>query len=148
MQIGIIYRCAVESRRRAQKFFQGPDGGFPNFKRKRRDRDSCAANRANNNIRAGGQYIALPKAGRVRIKKHGGAPGCCRLKSCTAIRESSGKRFASVLYEYGGTVEPAGMHNAVGLDLSMKEHCISSGGRHGEHPRQCRRARGNARNAV
>jgi putative transposase len=73
-----------------KSFFQGPDAGFPNFKRKRRGRDSCAANCADDNIRLAGQYAALPKAGRVRIKKHGGEPDYYRLKSCTAGRETSG----------------------------------------------------------
>ncbi|MDR1541160.1 MAG: hypothetical protein LBU32_24830 [Clostridiales bacterium] len=87
-----------------KSFFQGPDAGFPNFKRMRRGRGSCAANCADDNIRLAGQYAALPEAGRVRIKKHGGEPDYYKLKSCAASREPSGKHFASAPYEYGGAV--------------------------------------------
>jgi putative transposase len=83
-------------------FFQRPEVGFPDFKRKHRDRDSYTANCANNNISLAGQYIAHPKAGRVRIKKHRGAPDHYKLKSCTAGQESSEKHFTSVLMDIAG----------------------------------------------
>ena len=123
-----------------QNFFSNPQTGFPRFKSKRGSKQSYTTNCVNGNIRLTVGHLRLPKVGEVRIKQHRKIPAHYVLKSVTVSRTSTGKYFASLLFEYEQAVVPAEMRRAVGLDFSMKELYVDSEGREPEYNRYYRRS--------
>ena len=84
-----------------QRFFADPKKhGFPRFKAKHHSRRSYTTNVVNGNIRIEDKKLRLPKLGLVRMRQHRPIPEGWKLKSVTVSRESNGKYFASLLYEY------------------------------------------------
>ena len=84
-----------------RNFFRDPKNvGFPRFKSKHGSRASYTTNVVNGNIRLDGTHIRLPKIGPVRIKVHREINAGCELKAVTVSRESTGKYYASLLYQY------------------------------------------------
>ena len=63
----------------------------------------------------------MPKVKFVRIKQHRQIPQNCKLKSVTVSLTTSGKYYASILFEYEKQVVQKELKNVVGLDFSMKE---------------------------
>ena len=86
-------------------FFKNPEAfGYPNFKRKKTDRDSFTA--CSHDFAAGPTiYITrdglrLTKAGIVKAKFPRRPRGGWKLRRVTVRKTKSGKYFASILYEY------------------------------------------------
>ena len=63
-----------------KNFFENEKSGFPNYKSKKRDKDSYSTNLVNGNIEIGDGYIKLPKLGIVKASIHRQAPEGYRLK--------------------------------------------------------------------
>ena len=82
-----------------KNFFRDPKVGFPRFKSKHHSKNSYTTNVVNGNILVEGNRIRLPKLKWISMKKHREPAENCRLKSVTVSMESSGKYFASLLYE-------------------------------------------------
>ena len=80
----------------------------------------------NGNIQYCGKYIRLPKLGMVRTKNRLIPQG--RILNATVSQEPSGKYFVSLCCADVDieTFEKTG--NAVGIDLGIKEFCITSDG--------------------
>ena len=120
-----------------RNFFRKSSVGFPQFKSKHKGHNSYTTNLVNGNIKLGKDgFLKLPKLGKVKIKKHRKIPENYQLKSVTISLTSSGKYFASILYEcsVGTKKEKAKIENVIGLDFSMPELYIDSNGFSPEFP--------------
>lgn len=116
-------------------FFRNPKVGFPKFKSKHKNKDSYTTNYVNGNIKLQDGYLSLPKLKAVKIKQHREIPQSYRLKSVTVSKTSTGKYFASILFEYEQVIQPIQLQQFIGLDFSMKELYIASDGSSAQYPR-------------
>lgn len=120
-----------------QKFFK-EHAGYPKFKSKHDNHKSYTTNYTNGNISvdfANGE-IKLPKLKTVRAKLHRNFAG--QIKSATISQVPSGKYFVSVLVETEHE-EIAHTKGEVGLDLGIKDLCITSDGKKFENPKTIRK---------
>lgn len=110
-----------------QRFFK-ENAGYPKFKRKHDSHKSYTTNFTNGNIAADfeGGKIKLPKLKAVRAKLHRRFEG--QIKSATVSQVPSGKYFVSVLVETEHAEMPHTDKNT-GLDLGIKDLCITSDGK-------------------
>ena len=83
-----------------KNFFRDQSVGFPKYKSKHKSKASYTTNAVNGNIRLGNGRIRLPKVGEVRVKIHREPEEDWKLKSVTVSRESTGKYYVAVLYQY------------------------------------------------
>ena len=120
-----------------QKFFKG-HAGYPKFKSKHDNYKSYTTNFTNGNIAAdfGHGKIKLPKLKTVKAKLHRKFSG--KIKSATISQVPSGKYYVSVLVE---TNQPQMQHTDknIGLDLGIKDLCITSDGEKYENPKTIKR---------
>lgn len=108
-----------------QKFFK-EHSGFPKFKSKKNNRRSYRTSFTNNNIQYCGKHIKLPKLGLVKIRDKQIPQG--RMLNATVAQEPSGKYYISLCCT-DVNVHPLDKTGAViGLDLGLKEFCITSNG--------------------
>lgn len=115
-----------------QKFFK-EHSGFPKFKSKKNNRRSYRTSFTNNNIQYCGKHIKLPKLGLVQIRDKQIPQG--RILNATVAQEPSGKYYISLCCT-DVSVEPLDKTGAViGLDLGLKEFCITSNGDKVENPK-------------
>lgn len=121
-------------------FFRSPKVGFPKFKSKKISRKSYTTNCVNGNISIRNSYLKLPKIGLVKLKQHRIIPSEYKLKSVTISQTSSGKYYASVLFEYENQVQKTELQNFLGLDFSMHELYKDSNGNEPAYPRYYRQA--------
>lgn len=110
-----------------QKFFK-EHTGYPRFKSKRSHRKSYITNFTNRNIEVDFEQnkIKLPKLKFVKAKIHRGFTG--NIKSATVSRTPSGKYYVSILVETEHEELPH-TNNKIGLDLGIKDFCITSDGK-------------------
>ena len=110
-----------------QKFFK-EHIGFPKFKSKKTHRYSYTTTFTNNNIEYNNNKIKLPKLGWVKVRDKQIPQG--RILNATVSQTPSGKYYIAlccemddvefISYEYTDCV--------IGLDLGIKEFCITSNG--------------------
>lgn len=123
-----------------KKFFREPKTGFPKFKSKHKSRQSYTTNVVKGNIRLFENRLKLPKLGEVRIKVHREINEGFRLKSVTISRESTGKYFASLLYESTECESQAVCKKTedmkiLGIDYAMDGMAVFSDERKCEYPK-------------
>ena len=120
-----------------QKFFKG-HAGYPKFKSKHDNYKSYTTNFTNRNIAADFEHgkIKLPKLKTVKAKLHRKFSG--KIKSATISQVPSGKYYVSVLVETGQE-ELAQTGRSIGLDLGIKDLCITSDGKRHENAKIIRR---------
>ena len=121
-------------------FFRSPKIGFPKFKSKKSNQKSYTTNCVNGNITIENYYIKLPKIGLVKLKQHRMIPSGYKLKSVTVSQTSSGKYYASVLFEYENQVQEIEPKTFLGLDFSMHKLYRDSNGDEPCYPRYYRQA--------
>ena len=109
-----------------QNFFRDKSKGYPKFKSKKNHHYSYSTVCVNNNIKLENSVLTLPKIGKIRIKQHRTIPEGYTLKSATISRTPTGKYFASILFEYEVSIQPAELDNIIGLDFSMHDLFVSS----------------------
>ena len=120
-----------------QKFFK-EHAGYPKFKSKHDSHKSYTTNFTNGNI--GVDYekgkVKLPKLKEVKAKIHRCFDG--RIKSATISQVPSGKYYVSVLVE---TEQGELLHTKqnIGLDLGIKDLCITSDGEKYKNPKTIKR---------
>ena len=114
-------------------FFKRPDVGFPKFKSKKNNHFSYTTNNQGGNIYINDRYIKLPKIGLVRVKKHRDFEGL--IKSVTVSKNPSGKYYVSVLVEQEEKEKLPTTNSKIGIDLGIKEFCITSDGEMIENPK-------------
>ena len=120
-----------------QKFFR-ERAGYPKFKSKHNNHKSYTTNFTNGNIAADFEKgkIKLPKLKEVKAKLHRKFDG--QIKSAIVSQVPSGKYYVSVLVETGHKEMPK-TNKAVGLDLGIKDLCITSDGKKYGNPKTIRK---------
>lgn len=108
-----------------KKFFE-EHAGFPNFKSKKTHRYSYKSKCVNDNIKYLGNYIKLPKLGLVKTKNRLIPQG--RIVNATVSQEPSGKYYVSLCCVDVEIQPLSTTSNAIGIDLGIKEFCITSDG--------------------
>ena len=119
-------------------FFKRPEVGFPKFKSKKNNHFSYTTNNQGGNIYITDRYIKLPKIGLVRVKKHRDFDGL--IKSVTVSKNPSGKYYVSVLVEQKEKEKLPATDSKIGIDLGIKEFCITSNGEMIENPKYLRKS--------
>ena len=116
-----------------QKFFK-EHAGYPKFKSKHDNHKSYTTNFTNGNITVDFEEgkIKLPKLKKVKAKLHREFVG--QIKSATISQVPSGKYYVSVLVETEHE-KLSHMNKAIGLDLGIKDLCITSSGAKYENPK-------------
>ena len=110
-----------------QKFFK-EHTGYPKFKSKHDNHKSYTTNFTNGNIAVDfeGKKVKLPKIKEVKAKLHRNF--CGLIKSATVSQVPSGKYYVSILVETEHK-ELSHTKRKIGLDLGIKDLCITSDGR-------------------
>ena len=120
-----------------KKFFK-EKAGFPKFKSKKINRFSYKTNFTNGNIMYCGQYIKLPKLGMVKIRDKQVPQG--RILNATISKEPSGRYYVSLCCTDVDIEVFENTNNHIGLDLGIKEFCISSCGEFIENPKYLKKS--------
>lgn len=108
-----------------KKFFK-EHAGYPKFKSKKDNRRSYKSKCVNGNIEYLNNHIKLPKLGLVKTKNKLIPQG--RIVNATVLQEPSGKYYVSLCC-VDVDIKPLPItNNAVGIDLGIKEFCITSDG--------------------
>ena len=120
-----------------QKFFK-EHSGFPKFKSKKTHNFSYKSKCVNGNIQYFGKYIKLPKLGMVKTKNKLIPQG--RILNATVSQEPSGKYYVSLCCT-DVDIEPLEKTGSIiGLDLGIKEFCITSNGKMFSNPKYLKRS--------
>lgn len=116
-----------------QKFFR-EHAGYPKFKSKHDNHKSYTTNFTNGNITVDfeNEKVKLPKLKEVKAKLHRSFSG--QIKSATVSQVPSGKYYVSILVETEHPALPK-EKGQVGLDLGIKDLCITSEGRKYDNPK-------------
>ncbi|MCX4270050.1 MAG: IS200/IS605 family element RNA-guided endonuclease TnpB [Lachnospiraceae bacterium] len=116
-----------------RKFFK-EHAGYPKFKRKHDNHKSYTTNFTNGNIALDFESgkIKLPKLGKIKAKLHREFDG--QIKSATISQVPSGKYYVSILVETEHGELPQTGKN-IGLDLGIKDLCITSDGKKYGNPK-------------
>lgn len=132
-----VDKCALQNSLKdldnAYKQFFKEYTGFPKFKSKKHNRRSYRTSFTNNNIEYCGNSIKLPKLGRVRIRDKQIPQG--RILNATISQEPSGKYYVSLCCADVELVKCEKTGLTIGLDLGIKEFCITSNGNMIENPK-------------
>ena len=120
-----------------RKFFK-EHAGYPKFKSKHDNHKSYTTNFTNGNITVDFENgkVKLPKLKEVKAKLHRVFQG--QIKTATVLQVPSGKYFVSVLVETEHRQIPPA-NGKIGLDLGIKDLCITSNGTKYENPKTTRR---------
>ena len=119
-------------------FFTRPETGFSNFKSKKNHYYSYTTNNQKGSVSVSDRYIKLPKIGLIRVKKHRDFEGI--IKSATVSKTPSGKYYVSVLVNCEEQEKLPRNNNEIGIDLGIKEFCITSDGEMIENPKYLRKS--------
>ena len=116
-----------------RKFFR-EHAGYPRFKRKHEGRKSYTTNITGNNIEVSFEegWIKLPYLKRVKAKLHRRFSG--KIKRATVSVTPTEKYFVSILVETEQEELPH-TDKAVGIDVGIKDLCVTSDGRVYENPK-------------
>ena len=118
-------------------FERKADGvGFPQFKSKHKDKDSYTSYRTKDNIRVEGKKLRLPKVGFVSFRNYEDIDWSVRdIKHVTVSRSRAGKYYASILVEEAVPEALPSSEFEIGIDLGLKEFCVTSDGEAVANPR-------------
>ena len=116
-----------------QKFFK-EQAGYPKFKSKHDNHKTYTTNFTNGNITIDFDRgrIKLPKLKEIKAKIHRNFAG--QIKSATICKVPSGKYYVSILVETEHS-PLAKTNGQIGLDLGIKDLCITSDGKKYENPK-------------
>lgn len=120
-----------------QKFFK-EHSGYPKFKSKKTHRFSYKSKCVNGNIQYCGKHIKLPKLGMVKTKNKLMPSG--RILNATISQEPSGKYYVSLCCTDVDIPILEKIDNSIGLDLGIKEFCITSDGEAIENPKYLKKS--------
>jgi putative transposase len=118
-------------------FERKADGvGFPQFKAKHKDKDSYTSYTTNHNIRVEGRKLRLPKVGFVYFRNYEDIDWSARnIKHVTVTRSRAGKYYASIMVEETAPEALPTSEFEIGIDLGLKDFCVTSEGEAVENPR-------------
>lgn len=120
-----------------QKFFK-EHSGYPKFKSKKTHRYSYKSKCTNGNIQYCNKYIKLPKLGMVKTKNKLVPQG--RILNATVSQEPSGKYYVSLCCTDVDIKPLDETNNSIGIDLGIKEFCITSDGEMIENPKYLKKS--------
>ena len=121
-----------------QKFFK-EHSGFPKFKSKKTHSYSYRTSFTNNNnIEFCGKHIKLPKVKMVKIRDKQIPQG--RILNATVSQEPSGKYYVSLCCTDVEIKPLEKTGSIIGLDLGIKEFCITSSGEMIKNPKYLKRS--------
>ena len=120
-----------------QKFFK-EHSGFPKFKSKKTHSYSYRTSFTNNNIEFCGKYIKLPKLKMVKIRDKQIPQG--RILNATVSQEPSGKYYVSLCCTDVEVKPLEKTGSIIGLDLGIKEICITSNGEMIKNPKYLKKS--------
>lgn len=120
-----------------QKFFK-EHSGYPKFKSKKTHRYSYKSKCTNGNIQYCNKYIKLPKLGMVKTKNKLVPQG--RILNVIVSQEPSGKYYVSLCCTDVDIKPLDKTNNSIGIDLGIKEFCITSDGEMIENPKYLRKS--------
>lgn len=120
-----------------QKFFK-EHSGFPKFKSKKTHSYSYRTSFTNNNIEFCGKHIKLPKLKMVKIRDKQIPQG--RILNATISQEPSDKYFVSLCCTDVEVKSLEKTGSMIGLDLGIKEFCITSNGEMIENPKYLKKS--------
>ncbi len=117
-----------------KKFFK-ENAGYPKYKSKHNNYKSYTTNYTNGNIDVDfdNNKIKLPKLKYVKAKVHRRFNGT--IKSATITQVPSGKYYVSILVETTDIKKKPMLDNKIGIDLGIKDLCITSNGDKFENPK-------------
>lgn len=115
-----------------QKFFK-EHAGYPKFKSKKNRYKSYRTSCTNNNIRFENKHIKLPKLGLVKVRDKQMPQG--RILNATISQEPNGHYYCSLCCTDVEFEQSPKTNKNVGIDLGIKEFCITSDGIKIENPR-------------
>ena len=104
---------------------------FPTFHKKQISESYTSKKMKNsNNIALGSKYVKLPKLGYVKAKIHKMPDPNWLIKSATVSRDSDGKFYVSILFEFDEPVNTyvADTQNAIGLDYASDGLYVDNNG--------------------
>ena len=120
-----------------QKFFK-EHFGYPKYKSKKTHRASYKSKCVNGNIKFCGKHIKLPKLGMIKTKNklipHG------RILNATVSQEPSGKYYVSLCCTNVDIDPFVKTENTVGIDLGIKDFCVTSDGEMVQNPRYLKKS--------
>ena len=124
-------RSANDNLAAAFSNFFAKRANFPTFHKKQIN-ESYTSQKIHgaNNIALGGKYVKLPKLGYVKAKIHKSPSPNQVIKSATVSRDSDGKFYVSILFEFDEPVNTyvADTHNAIGLDYASDGLYVDNNG--------------------
>ncbi len=115
-----------------QKFFK-EHAGFPKFKSKKTHRFSYQSKCVNGNIQYLNKHLKLPKLGIVKTKNKLIPEG--KILNATVSQEPSGKYYVSLCCTDVAIKPFEKTENRIGIDLGIKEFCITSDGKKFGNPK-------------
>lgn len=121
-----------------QNFFrrvkQGETPGYPKFKSKHSHKQSYKSKCVGTNIKVGGDYVQLPKLGKVKCRVSKAVEG--RILSATVSRSASGKYYVSLCCRLDNDLPKLSATGAaVALDVGIKSFAVSSDGAEYANPK-------------
>lgn len=120
-----------------QKFFK-EHSGYPKFKSKKTNKNSYKSKCSHGNIEYKNKYIKLPKLGMIKTKNKLTPQG--RILNATVSQEPSGKYYVSLCCTEVETQKYTHTGNSVGIDLGIKEFCITSDGEMIDNPKYLKKS--------
>jgi len=135
-----LQQARIDLRIAYTNFFRKIKSGQPTnlkFKSKHNPKNSYRTMNVNNSIRTEDNYIRLPKLGFVRFKKSREVLGS--IKSVTVSKNILNRYYISVLCEVEIEKLPK-LDTQIGIDLGLKEFCITSDGEFVSNPKYLRKS--------
>ena len=121
----IALQSSVENLDNAYNRYYKKLGDKPRFKSKKNEVQAYKTKMVNNNIKILDNYIQLPKLGKVKFVKSKEVIG--KIKNVTIRRAPTGKYFLSIICRLGIQELPK-IDKKIGLDVGIKDFCITSDG--------------------
>ncbi len=120
-----------------KKFFK-EHTGYPKFKSKKTHRYSYKSKCVNNNIKYCDKYIKLPKLDMVKTRNKLVPQG--RILNATVSQDPSGKYYVSLCCTDVEVQPLSKTNNTIGVDLGIKEFCITSDGEKIPNPKYLKKS--------
>lgn len=115
---------------RSLQFYQKDKSKVPRFKSRKHHRLSYTTCNQNGSITVGKGFVTLPVIGKIKIRGQRQVPKQWKLKTATVSRESDGRYYIAILYEYAQEVKSVPIsENAIGLDYKADGLYMSSTGK-------------------
>lgn len=133
----IALQSSVENLDNAYSRYYKKLGEKPRFKSKKNEVQAYKTKMVNNNIKVLDNHIQLPKLGKVKFAKSKEVIG--KIKNVTIRRTKTGKYFVSIVCELEIQELPK-IDKKVGVDVGLKDFCITSDGLIISNPKHFRKS--------